>query len=169
MKIFVLGAGTMGAGIAQTFAAKGYEVILRDIKDEFVDRGLAGINKNLSRLVSKEKITEDEKETILSRLTGTTDMSLAADCDLVIEAAVENMQIKKQIFAELDEICKEVTILATNTSSLSITEVAAATKRPHKVIGMHFFNPAPVMKLVEVIKGISASFIEAQIEAGKPP
>ena len=175
MKIFVLGAGTMGAGIAQTFAAKGYEVILRDLKDEFVDRGLAGINKNLSRLVSKEKITEDEKETILSRLTGTTDMSLAADCDLVIEAAVENMQIKKQIFAELDEICKEDTILATNTSSLSITEVAAATKRPHKVIGMHFFNPAPVMKLVEVIKGMATSqetfdcVKEISVNIGKDP
>ena len=157
MKIFVLGAGTMGAGIAQAFAAKGYEVILRDIKDAFVDRGLAGINKNLSQLVAKEKITEEEKENILSRLTGTTDIRMAEDCDLVIEAAVENMQIKKQIFAELDEICGEETILATNTSSLSITEVASATKRPHKVIGMHFFNPAPVMKLVEVIKGMATS------------
>ena len=157
MKIFVLGAGTMGAGIAQAFAAKGYEVILRDIKDEFVDRGLAGIKKNLDRLVSKGKITEEVKDEILARLTGTTDMSFAADCDLVIEAAVENMQIKKQIFAELDEICGEDTILATNTSSLSITEVASATNRPHKVIGMHFFNPAPVMKLVEVIKGMATS------------
>ena len=157
MKICVLGAGTMGAGIAQAFAAKGYEVILRDIKDEFVDRGLAGINKNLSKLVAKEKITEEQKEDILSRLSGTTEMQYAADCDLVVEAAVENMQIKKQIFAELDEICGENTILATNTSSLSITEVASATKRPDKVIGMHFFNPAPVMKLVEVIKGMATS------------
>ena len=157
MKIFVLGAGTMGAGIAQTFAAKGYEVILRDIKDEFVDRGLAGIQKNLDRLVTKGKLTEEEKENILSRLSGTTEMRFAADCDLVVEAAVENMQIKKQIFAELDEICGEDAILATNTSSLSITEVASATKRPDKVIGMHFFNPAPVMKLVEVIKGMATS------------
>lgn len=157
MKIFVLGAGTMGAGIAQTFAAKGYEVIIRDIKDEFVDRGLAGIHKNLDRLVSKDKITQEEKENILSRLSGTTEMTYAADCDLVIEAAVENMQIKKQIFAELDAICEENTILATNTSSLSITDVASATKRPDKVIGMHFFNPAPVMKLVEVIKGMATS------------
>lgn len=157
MKICVLGAGTMGAGIAQAFAAKGYEVVLRDIKDEFVDRGLAGINKNLSKLVAKEKITEEQKEDILSRLSGTTEMQYAADCDLVVEAAVENMQIKKQIFAELDEICGENTILATNTSSLSITEVASATKRPDKVIGMHFFNPAPVMKLVEVIKGMATS------------
>ena len=157
MKIFVLGAGTMGAGIAQAFAAKGYEVILRDIKDEFVDRGLAGINKNLSKLVAKEKITEEVKEDILSRISGTTDIRLAEDCDLVIEAAVENMQIKRQIFKELDEICGENTILATNTSSLSITDVASATKRPDKVIGMHFFNPAPVMKLVEVIKGMATS------------
>jgi len=157
MKIFVLGAGTMGAGIAQAFAAKGFDVIIRDIKDEFVDRGLAGIQKNLDRLVSKEKITEEVKEEILSRLSGTTEMRYAADCDLVIEAAVENMQIKKQIFAELDEICNEDTILATNTSSLSITEVASATKRPDKVIGMHFFNPAPVMKLVEIIKGMATS------------
>ena len=157
MKIFVLGAGTMGAGIAQAFAAKGYEVILRDIKDEFVDRGLAGIHKNLSKLVTKEKITEEEKENILSRLTGTTDIRMAEDCDIVVEAAVENMQIKKQIFAQLDEICGPDTILATNTSSLSITDVASATKRPDKVIGMHFFNPAPVMKLVEVIKGMATS------------
>lgn len=156
-KIFVLGAGTMGAGIVQAFAQKGHEVIVRDIKQEFVDKGLAGINKSLSRLVSKEKMTEEVKEEILSRITGTVDMGMAADCDLVVEAAVENMEIKKKIFAELGEICKEDTILATNTSSLSITEVAAATNRPDKVIGMHFFNPAPVMKLVEVIKGMSTS------------
>lgn len=157
MKIFVLGAGTMGAGIAQAFAAKGFEVVLRDIKDEFVERGLKGITKNLDKLVAKGKLADDEKKIILSRLTGTTDIGLAADCDLVIEAAVENMQIKKQIFTELDEICGADTILATNTSSLSITEVASATNRPHKVIGMHFFNPAPIMKLVEVIKGIATS------------
>lgn len=156
-KIFVLGAGTMGAGIVQAFAQKGYEVIVRDIKQEFVDRGLAGINKNLSKLVTKGKITEEVKEEVLSRISGTTDMNLAADCDLVVEAAVENMDIKKQIFAELDTICKKEAILASNTSSLSITEVAAATKRPDKVIGMHFFNPAPVMKLVEVIRGMATS------------
>jgi polar amino acid transport system ATP-binding protein len=108
MKIFVLGAGTMGAGIAQAFAAKGFEVILRDIKDEFVDRGLAGIHKNLDRLVTKGKLTEEEKENILSRLSGTTQMRFAADCDLVVEAAVENMQIKKQIFAEIDARAEEI-------------------------------------------------------------
>ena len=174
-KIFVLGAGTMGAGIAQTFAQKGYEVIVRDIKDEFVERGLAGINKSLSRLVTKGKMTEEVKEEILGRLSGTTDMALAADCDLVVEAAVENMKIKKEIFVELDEICKPETILASNTSSLSITEVASATKRPDKVIGMHFFNPAPVMKLVEIIRGIATSqetfdAVKAlSVEIGKEP
>lgn len=156
-KIFVLGAGTMGAGIVQAFAQKGYEVIVRDIKDEFVERGLTGINKNLSKLVSKGKMTEETKEDILSRISGTTDMNLAEDCDLVVEAAIENMKIKKEIFAELDKICKPETILASNTSSLSITEVASATGRPEKVIGMHFFNPAPVMKLVEIIRGMATS------------
>lgn len=156
-KICVLGAGTMGAGIAQVFASKGYEVILRDIKDEYVDKGIAFITKSLDRLVKKEKITEEKRVEILSNISGTTDIKLVEDCDLIIEAAVENMEIKKQIFKELDEICKEETILASNTSSLSITEIAAATNRPEKVIGMHFFNPAPVMKLVEIIKGIATS------------
>ena len=156
-KIFVIGAGTMGAGIVQAFAQKGYEVIVRDIKDEFVERGISGINKGLTKLVAKGKMTEEDKEAVLSRITGTTDLALAEDCDLVIEAAVENMEIKKTIFAELDGICKESTILASNTSSLSITEVASATKRPDKVIGMHFFNPAPVMKLVEIIRGMATS------------
>lgn len=156
-KIFVLGAGTMGAGIVQAFAQKGHEVIVRDIKEEFVERGIAGINKGLSRQVSKGKMTEEAKEEILSRISGTTDLNLAADCDLVVEAAVENMKIKREIFAELDVICKPETILASNTSSLSITEVASATKRADKVIGMHFFNPAPVMKLVEIIKGMATS------------
>ena len=156
-KIFVLGAGTMGAGIVQAFAQKGCEVIVRDIKEEFVDRGIAGITKGLEKQVAKGKMTEEDKEAILSRISGTTDMNLAADCDLVVEAAIENMKIKKEIFAELDGICKPETILASNTSSLSITEVASATKRPDKVIGMHFFNPAPVMKLVEIIKGIATS------------
>ena len=174
-KIFVLGAGTMGAGIVQTFAANGCEVIMRDIKDEFVDRGLATIKKNLERSVKKEKITEAQMEEILSRVTGTTDMKLAADCDLVVEAAVEIMKIKKEIFAELDTICKPETILASNTSSLSITEVGAATKRPDKVIGMHFFNPAPMMKLVEVIKGMGTSaqtydvVKEIAVSIGKDP
>ena len=157
MKIFVLGAGTMGAGIVQTFAEAGYQVIMRDIEDSFVQKGLINITKNLDKAVKKEKITEEGKNEALGRITATTDISLAKDVDLVIEAAIENMGIKKKIFAELDSICKPEAILATNTSSLSITDVASATKRPDKVIGMHFFNPVPVMKLVEVITGIATS------------
>jgi 3-hydroxybutyryl-CoA dehydrogenase len=174
-KIFVLGAGTMGAGIVQAFAQKGCEVIVRDIKDEFVDRGIAGIAKGLEKQVAKGKMTEEVKEEILSRISGTTDMNLAADCDLVVEAAIENMKIKKEIFAELDAICKPETILASNTSSLSITEVASATKRADKVIGMHFFNPAPIMKLVEIIRGIATSqetfdaVKELSVTIGKEP
>ncbi|AJA48925.1 3-hydroxybutyryl-CoA dehydrogenase [Clostridium pasteurianum DSM 525 = ATCC 6013] len=174
-KVCVLGAGTMGAGIAQAFAAKGFEVVLRDIKDEFVERGIKGIDKNLSRSVTKGKITEEAKTEILTRITGTVDLNQAADCDLVVEAAVENMKIKQEIFKELDAICKPETILASNTSSLSITEVAAATNRPDKVIGMHFFNPAPIMKLIEIIKGMATSqetfdaIKELSVAIGKEP
>ena len=174
-KIFVLGAGTMGSGIVQAFAQKGYEVIVRDIKDELVQSGIVRINNGLSKLVSKGKMTEETKEDILSRISGTTDMNLAADCDLVVEAAIENMKIKKEIFAELDKICKPETILASNTSSLSITEVASATNRAEKVIGMHFFNPAPVMKLVEIIRGMATSqetfdaVKELSVAIGKEP
>lgn len=156
-KVCIIGAGTMGAGIAQAFASKGFDVVLRDIQQEFVDRGLAIIEKNLARLVSKDKLSESDAAEVMARVSGTVDLTPAKDADLVVEAAVENMAIKKQIFAELDELCESKTILATNTSSLSITEVAAATSRPDKVIGMHFFNPAPVMKLVEIIKGITTS------------
>lgn len=174
-KICVLGAGTMGAGIAQVFAAKGYEVLLRDIKDEFVEKGISGIKKGLSKLVAKGKMAQGYADDIANRITGTTDLKLAANCDLVVEAAVENMDIKKKIFEELDQICKPETILASNTSSLSITEVAAATKRADKVIGMHFFNPAPVMKLVEIIRGMATSqetfdaVKEMSISIGKDP
>jgi 3-hydroxybutyryl-CoA dehydrogenase len=157
MKICILGAGTMGSGIAQVFAQNGHEVVLRDIKEEYVEKGYAFIDKNLSRLVKKEKISEDYKTEVLGRIIITTGLQAAADCDLVVEAAVENMKIKKEIFAELDQICHEKTVLATNTSSLSITEIAVSTNRPEKVIGMHFFNPAPVMKLVEIIKGLATS------------
>ena len=157
MKIFVLGAGTMGSGIVQVFANAGYEVVMRDIEEKFVERGLGIVTKNLDRSVKKERITEAQKSEILARITCTTDINLAKDADIVIEAAIENMEIKKKIFAQLDEICKEKTVFATNTSSLSITEIASATKRPHKVIGMHFFNPVAVMKLVEVIKGLATS------------
>ena len=156
-KICVIGAGTMGAGIAQAFAMQGFNVVLRDIKAEFVDRGVALIEKNISRLVAKDRVTLVQANEIMARVMGTVDLSPAADAALVVEAAVENMTIKKQIFQELDRVCDANTIFATNTSSLSITELAAATTRPDKVIGMHFFNPAPVMKLVELIRGMSTS------------
>lgn len=157
MRVCVIGAGTMGAGIAQTFAAKGYDVLLCDIKDEFVDKGISIINKSLSKLVEKGKLEETAKAEIMSRINRTTNTEDAKDVDLVVEAIVENMTIKKELFRKLDEVCKNETILATNTSSLSVTEIAAATRRPDRVIGMHFFNPAPVMKLVEIIRGIATS------------
>jgi len=157
MKIIILGAGTMGSGIVQTFAQAGYDVIMRDVEEGFVNRGMLTITKNLEKDVKKGKITVEEQNKILSRITPTTDINLVKDVDLVIEAAIENMEIKKKIFKELDQLCKAEAILATNTSSLSITDVASATNRPDKVIGMHFFNPVPVMKLVEVIKGIATS------------
>jgi 3-hydroxybutyryl-CoA dehydrogenase len=159
----VLGAGTMGAGIAQAFASFGINVVLRDIEAVFVERGLATINRNLERLVAKGKLAVDEKQAIVDRVAGTTDVAALADCDLIVEAAIEDMKIKKIIFAELDTVCKPSTILASNTSSLSITEIASATARPDQVIGMHFFNPAPVMKLVEIIRGIATS--QASVDA----
>lgn len=157
MKIMVLGAGTMGAGIVQTAAQSGFDVVVRDIKQEFVDKGINGINKGLEKMVSKGRMEAEKKDAIMSRISGTVDLAEAADCDLVIEAAVEIMDIKKAIFKELDAICKPECILASNTSALSITEIGAATGRADKVIGMHFFNPVPAMKLVEVIKGGSTS------------
>ncbi|MDM5361371.1 3-hydroxybutyryl-CoA dehydrogenase [Peribacillus sp. ACCC06369] len=156
-KVMVIGAGQMGAGIAQVCAMSGYEVLLHDLKDEYVEKGLGTITKNLSRQVEKGKMESEEKDSILSRLTSSTDLKNAAAVDLVIEAAVENMEIKTKIFAELDEITPQHVILASNTSSLPITEIAAATKRPEKVIGMHFMNPVPVMKLVEIIRGLATS------------
>lgn len=155
--VMVIGAGQMGSGIAQVCAMAGYKVYLNDLKEEFVQKGFAAINKNLQRQVDKEKMTAEQKHEILGRLTASIDLQDAAQTDLVIEAAVENMKIKSDIFAKLDEITPEHTILATNTSSLPITEIAAATKRPEKVIGMHFMNPVPVMKLVEIIRGLATS------------
>ncbi|NHM25719.1 3-hydroxybutyryl-CoA dehydrogenase [Desulfofundulus sp. TPOSR] len=156
-KVMVVGAGQMGSGIAQVAAVAGCQVILNDIKDEFVQRGLGNIEKNLSRDVSKGRLQEDQKAEILARITPSTSLADAKDVDLVIEAAIENMEVKSSIFKQLDEICPPHTILATNTSSLPITQIAAATKRPEKVIGMHFMNPVPVMKLVEVIRGLATS------------
>jgi len=154
-KIAIIGSGTMGSGIVQVCAQAGYNVVMRDINQDALDRGMKTIDKNLGRLVSKERMTEDEKAAVIARVQPSLEMKDIEDADLVIEAATENMDLKKIIFAELDEKVNANAILATNTSSLSITEIAAATNRPHKVIGMHFFNPVPVMKLIEVIKGIA--------------
>lgn len=155
--VMVIGAGQMGSGIAQVCAQAGYKVVLNDLKDEFVEKGLSVISNNLSRQVQKERMTEDEKNSILVNLVKSTNLEDAKDADIVIEAAVENMNIKTKIFADLDQIVPEHTILASNTSSLPITEIAAATKRPEKVIGMHFMNPVPVMKLVEIIRGLATA------------
>ncbi|MEA1960803.1 MAG: 3-hydroxybutyryl-CoA dehydrogenase [Bacillota bacterium] len=157
MKIMVLGAGTMGAGIVQVAAQAGMDVVVRDIKQEFVDRGIQMINRNLEKAVSRGKMTADDKNEVMSKITGTVDLKQAADCDLVIEAAVEIMDIKKAIFKELNEICKPECILASNTSALSVTEIAAASGRADRMIGMHFFNPVPAMKLVEIIRGATTS------------
>ena len=156
-KIGVLGTGTMGAGIIQVLAQNGYEVVLRARRQTSVDKGIATVTKNLDRMVKKEKITEADKEAILARVHGSTDISIVQDADLIIEAATEDMDAKKALFQELDELCKPDTIIATNTSALSITEIAAATGRPDKIIGMHFFNPVPAMKLVEIVKGLTTS------------
>jgi 3-hydroxybutyryl-CoA dehydrogenase len=155
--IGVVGAGTMGNGIVQLAAQMGANVIMRDIKDDFVQRGLKAINKFLAKGVERGKVTEEQKSTVLKRIIGTTDMSELAKCDFVIEAVIEDLELKKRVFSELDEICRPEVILATNTSSMSITLIAAATKRPDKVVGMHFFNPVPLMKLVEVIRGYATS------------
>lgn len=156
-KIMVIGAGQMGSGIAQVAAQAGIQTLLNDVKDEFIQRSLGGIARILDKDVAKGKIGEADKERILSLIIPVQEQDAAVDCDLVIEAAVENMEIKKNIFGRLDEICKPETILASNTSSLPITEIAAATRRPQQVIGMHFMNPVPVMKLVEVIRGLDTS------------
>ncbi|HZW68510.1 MAG TPA: 3-hydroxybutyryl-CoA dehydrogenase [Pseudogracilibacillus sp.] len=157
-KVLVIGAGQMGSGIAQVCAQSGYEVVLNDIKQEAVERGIAGIDRLLSRNVEKERMTEEEKTAVLNRLTTSTNLEEAAEgVDLVIEAAIENVDIKKDIFRKLDEYTKEDAILATNTSSLPITDIASVTNRPEKVIGMHFMNPVPVMKLVEIIRAIQTS------------
>ena len=168
-KIGVLGTGTMGAGIIQVLAQSGYEVVLRARRQTSVDGGIAKVTKNLEKMVAKEKITEDEKNEILGRVHGSTDIEIVKDADLIIEAATEDMEAKKALFAELNELVGPDCILATNTSSLSITEIAAASGRPDKVVGMHFFNPVPAMKLVEIIKGLGTSEAtkEAVIELSK--
>lgn len=156
-KILVLGAGTMGNGIAHVCALKGYEVLLKDVSDEFVNRGIGTIDKNLDRMLKKGTITAEVKAAALARIKGTTTFDGAKDCRLVVEAINENLDLKKRVFKELDELLPTDAILGTNTSSQSITEIAAATKRPDKVIGIHFFNPVPVMKLIEIIRGFLTS------------
>ena len=174
-KVVVIGGGTMGLDIAQVFARKGFDVVVRDIKDEIIQASEARLNKGLDKLVAKGKMDEAGKQAILDKMSFTTDLNAAADADLVVEAAIENLEIKKSIFAELDAICKPETILASNTSSISITAIAAATKRPDRFIGMHFFNPATVMKLVEVIRGANTSdetykaIYDLSVEIGKEP
>ena len=157
-KVLIIGAGQMGSGIAQVFAQNNVQVILNDIKQEFIEKGLKGIEKNLTRSLEKGKITEESKAATLKNLSGAVELNeQTCDVDLVIEAAVENMEIKKALLVKIDGLCPERTILATNTSSLPLTAVAKVTKRPDKVIGMHFFNPAQVMKLVEVVDGLATS------------
>lgn len=156
-KVMVIGAGQMGAGIAQVCAQAGFEVKLNDREEQYYERGLQTITKNLSRNVEKGRMTEDEKQAVLNNITKSLSIEDAKDVDIVIEAAVENMEIKQFIFKQLDEITPKHTILASNTSSLPITEIAAVTNRPEQVIGMHFMNPVPVMKLVEIIRGLATS------------
>lgn len=174
-KIVVIGGGTMGLDIAQVFAKNAFDVVVRDVSDELIKASAARLGKGLDKLVAKGKMSEDDAKSVLSKIKFTTNINDAADADLVVEAAVENLNIKKQIFAELDSVCKAETILATNTSSISITAIASATKRADKFIGMHFFNPATVMKLIEVIRGANTSdetfkaIYELSLQIGKTP
>lgn len=175
MKICIIGSGTMANGIVQTFAVAGHDVIMKGRRQESVDKAYATIEKSLNKLTEKGKMTEEDRNASLARITKTLDMSLVKDADLIVEALSEDMALKKEIFQELDGLCDSKTILATNTSSLSITEIAAATKRVDKVIGMHFFNPVPMMKLVEVICGQQTSeetfdkIFKLSAEVGKTP
>ena len=155
--IGLVGAGTMGSGIAQAGALSGYDVTMQDISDEQVAKGIKGITKSLERLAARDKISSTDQSSALARIEGTTTLDDLAECDVVIEAATENMDLKIAVFAQLDALCKSDTILASNTSSLSITRLAAATRRPDRVIGLHFFNPVPIMKLVEIVRALQTS------------
>lgn len=174
-KVGILGAGTMGQGIAQVFAQKGYNVIMRDIEQKFLYNGIKSIEKFLSRSVEKEKMTEEEKEETLNNIETTLDLEDLKNCDLVVEAIIEDADIKKDNFEKLDDICKDETIFASNTSTIPITELGSVTDRPGKFIGMHFFNPVPLMKLVEVIRGLKTTdsttenIIELGNDLGKEP
>ncbi len=174
-QVAVIGAGTMGNGIAHVFAQYGYNVVLVDIKEEYLERAFKTISKNMDRQIKKGTLTEDEKKAALSRILPTTDIEQVKDVDFVVEAVIENKDLKKDIFKKLDEITKPEVILASNTSSISITELGATTNRPDKVVGMHFMNPVPVMKLVEVVKGQLTSdetvetVLELSQKLGKDP
>ncbi|MHB0969498.1 MAG: 3-hydroxyacyl-CoA dehydrogenase family protein [Thermoanaerobaculia bacterium] len=156
-KVGVLGCGLMGSGIAQTAAQAGYETVVREVEQSFIDKGFAGIDKSLGKFVEKGKMTADDKNACVGRLRGTTRLEDLADCDIVIEAIIENVEVKSATYAELDGICKPETIFASNTSSLTITELSMATARPNQFVGLHFFNPVPMMKLVEVVRTILTS------------
>ena len=175
MKISVIGTGTMGSGVVQAFAQAGMPVLMKSRSQASLDKAVAKITKGLGRLVEKGKMDQAAMDAVLANISCTTEYKDLADCDLIIEAASEDMEMKKTVFAELDKLCKAETIFATNTSSLSITEIAAATQRPAQFIGMHFFNPAPVMKLIEVIKGQKTSdevcncIIDLSTKMGKTP
>lgn len=175
MKVGVIGSGIMGAGIAQILAQQGHEVVLNARRQTSVDGGIANIDRQLTRLVQRERMTQEDKDAVMARVSGTTVLEELKDVDLIIEAAAEEIESKKTLFKRLDEMLREDVIIATNTSSLSITEIASATSRPDKVIGMHFFNPVPVMKLVEVINGVGTSketeefVINLSKELGKTP
>jgi len=156
-KVGVVGCGAMGSGITQLCAQSGYQVVVSEINDELLKKGLASIEKALAKLVEKEKISQQDKDATLGRIKGTINTKDFSDCDLMIEVAIENLELKKKIFAELDTVCPKHTILATNTSCLSVIDMAMVTKRPDKVLGLHFFNPAPVMKLLEIVKTIATS------------
>ena len=164
-KVGVVGCGTMGNGIVLVCAQSGYPVVVSEINEQLLNKGLAAIDKFLSTSVQKEKITQQDKDSIQARIKGTTDMKDFADCDLVVEAVVENIDLKKKIFAELDKICPKHAILATNTSCLSVIDIAAATNRVDKVLGLHFMNPVPLMKLLEVVRTIATS--DETLEIGK--
>ncbi len=168
-KVGVVGCGQMGGGIVQVCAQSGYPVVVSEIKDELLKKGLAAINASLTRSVEKQKIAPQDKDAALARIKGTVDIKDFADCDLVIEAATENLDLKKKIFSELDKICPQHAILATNTSCLSIIDMAMVTRRPDKVLGLHFFNPVPIMKLLEIVKTITTSneTLETSKEFGK--
>ncbi len=164
-KVGVIGCGQMGGGIAQVCAQSGYQVVVSEINDELLNKGLTAINSFLAKSVERGKMSQQDKDSLLSRIKGTTNPKDFSDCDLVIEAAIENMDLKKKIFAELDKICPKHSMLATNTSCLSIIDMAMVTKRPDKVLGLHFFNPVPVMRCLEIVKTIATS--DESVRIGK--